>query len=158
VSRLRFSVVVAGQAPPAATYAYLADPRTRPAWQSSLRGIEDLRPPADGADAGRPGAVGTTWTDVTVAGVRPRMRVTEAEPERALTEVGRWRSVTAELRMLLEPRGSGTRVTAEVAIETPGPLAPVGWGLRLLVPVAVRGDLRRAVRLASDARDRPDTW
>lgn len=149
---VRFAVVAEGAAPPETTYAYLADPRTRPAWQSSLRGIDDLRPPADREI----GDVGTTWTDVTSAGVRPRMRISEAEPHRVWAEVGEWRSVTAELRMLLEPHGAGTRVTAEVVLRTPGLLAPVGWGLRLLAPVAVRADLRRAVRLASAWRDHPD--
>lgn len=145
MSTVRFAVVAAGDAPPATTYAYLADPRTRPEWQSSLRRIDDLRVP----DGGAPGDLDTTWTDVTSAGVRPRMRVSEAEPGRVWAEVGEWRSVSAELRMLLEPHGSGTRVTAEVELRTPGLLAPVGWGLGLLAPVAVRADLRRAVRLAS---------
>jgi hypothetical protein len=145
VTTARFTVVAEGPAPVPASYAYLADPRTRARWQSSLRRVEDLR----GA-----GEVGTTWTDVTLAGLRPRMRITEVETDRVWAEVGRWRSVTAELRMLFEPyaapgaAAAGTRVTAQVELHTPATLAPVCWMLRALAPPAVRADLISALRAA----------
>src|SRR3712207_7914381 len=46
-------------------HAYLAAPRNRPRWQSSLRRVEDVV--GDGGP-------GTTWTDVTAVGARPRDR------------------------------------------------------------------------------------
>lgn len=135
-----FTVRAEGPAPVARSYAYLADPRTRPEWQSSLRRIEDLR---------GGGEVGTTWTDVTTAGVRPRMEITEVETDRVWTEVGRWRAVRAELRMVFTPTAAGgTAVVADVRLELPGPFAPVAWGLRLVAPYAVRADLRGALRKA----------
>ena len=124
-------------APVDAAYAYLSDPRNRPAWQSSLRRVEDV----SGA-----GGAGTTWTDVTVVGARPRMRVTEADPGRAWAETGRWRGVEADLRLHFVPTGTGSRVVATFGVRTPPALAPVGRALRRLAAVGIRSDLRRAGR------------
>ena len=125
--------------PPAAVYAYLADPARRPEWQSSLRRIEDL-------SGG--GEVGTTWTDVTTAGVRPRMVVTVAEPPVTWAEDGTWRRIAATLRLDLRPRGAGTTVRATIDLRAPGLLRPLGWALARLAPLGVRADLRRAATLA----------
>lgn len=134
-----FTVAVEVAAPPEQAYAYLADPRNRPAWQSSLRRIENLVGTGD---------AGSTWVDVTSAGVRPRMEVTLSEPPRQWVERGTWRSIRAWLALGFEPLDGGrTRVTAEVELETPGLLAPVGIVLRRLAPPAVRADLERAARL-----------
>ncbi|MEZ5097856.1 MAG: SRPBCC family protein [Nocardioides sp.] len=54
-----FTVEVVVEASAERAYAYLADPRNRPAWQSSLRRIESL--------SGE-GEAGSTWVDVTAAG------------------------------------------------------------------------------------------
>jgi uncharacterized protein YndB with AHSA1/START domain len=135
-------------APVDAVYAYLADPARRPEWQGSLRRVEDLV--GDGSP-------GTTWTDVTAVGARPRMRITEVVPGRVWVEVGRWRGLGAELRLTFAPvrldppaadGGStrGTRVTATVDVTARGVLRPVAAVLRALAPGAVRGDLRRAGR------------
>jgi hypothetical protein len=134
-------------APVEVVHAYLADPVRRPEWQGSLRRVEDVS---------GDGSVGTTWTDVTAVGARPRMRITEVEPARVWAEVGRWRGIEAELRLTFAPlpvdrppvSGStqGTRVTAVVDLRTPVLLAPLGVVLRALAPGAVRGDLRRAAR------------
>lgn len=134
-----FTVEVEVAAPVERAYAYLSDPERRPEWQSSLRRIEDLVGTGD---------AGSTWVDVTTAGVRPRMEVTVSEPPALWVEQGTWRTVRARLALRFEPLpGERTRVTAEVELETPGLLAPLGVVLRRLAPPAVRADLARAARL-----------
>ena len=125
-------------APIDVVFHYLADPINRPQWQSSLRHTVDV----DGD-----GSVGTTWTDVTAAGIRPRMRVTEVDPRRAWAEVGTWRGIDAELRLDFAAHATGTTVSATVAFTTPVSLRPVGWLLAVVAPYAVRSDLRRAARV-----------
>ena len=53
-------------------FAYLADPRNRPEWQSSLRRVELL-------DEGEP-RVGMRWRDHTAVRMAPEMVITELEP------------------------------------------------------------------------------
>lgn len=130
-------VTVDFTAPAGEVYAYFVDPHLRPEWQSSLRRVEDV--------VGE-GQVGTTWVDVTAAGVRPRMRTTLAEPGRAWAETGAWRGIEADLRLDLTPLVAGTRVVATFEVRTPPALAPVGFVLRRLAPLGVRSDLRRAAR------------
>lgn len=119
--------------------AYLADPRNRPAWQSSLRRVEDVR--------GEVG-VGQTWVDVTTPGLKPRMETTEYEPPidggpARWSERGTWRDFSAELTLVFEPTPGGCVVTPTFVVRGPG-----AFLLNLLAPGAVRGDLRRASRLA----------
>lgn len=131
------SVTVDVAAPAGEVYAYFADPARRPEWQSSLRRVEDVV---------GDGGVGTTWTDVTTVGVRPRMTTTLAEPGVAWAETGTWRGVAADLRLDLHPLAAGTRVVATFELRTPAALAPLGFVLRRLAPLGVRSDLRRAAR------------
>ncbi|MEZ5097857.1 MAG: hypothetical protein R2731_18340 [Nocardioides sp.] len=71
-----------------------------------------------------------------------------SEPPTLWVERGVWRSIRATLALRLEPLGPDrTRVSAEVELETPGPLAPIGVVLRRLAPPAVRADLQRAAHL-----------
>ncbi len=130
-------VEVGFSAPIGVVFDYLSDPARRPEWQGSLRRIEALR---------GDGRAGTTWRDVTVAGVRPRMEVTEVEPGRTWAEVGRWRGIVASLRLDFAEVPTGTVVTATVEVTTSLTHRPVGWVLRVLAPYAVRGDLRGAAR------------
>jgi hypothetical protein len=123
-------------APVDEVFGYLSDPATRPEWQSSLRRI---------ADQHGDGSVGSTWTDVTAVGARPRMRVTESTPGRSWAETGTWRGIEVDLRLTFEQIPTGTRVSAEVDLRTPRLLLPFGVVLSTLAPYAVRADLRRAV-------------
>lgn len=107
-------------------FDYLADPRHRPEWQSSLARVEDV----DGEPR-----VGQTWTDVTRPGPRPRMVTTELDRPHRWTERGTWRGIAATLSLAFTPTGTGCDVTATVEIT---PL------LRVPALRAVRGDLRRA--------------
>lgn len=134
-----FSVVVSFPQPPEQVFAYLKDPRNRPAWQSSLRAVEDV--------VGS-GEVGTTWVDVTMPGLRPLLEVTDCDEPRLWAEDGVWRCVTARLELHLRPSpDGGTTLKAIIGFETPGRFRPVGWFLRLATPAAVRADLRKAAEL-----------
>ena len=131
------TVTVDFAASAADVYAFFADPELRPSWQSSLRRVDDVQ---------GDGGVGTTWVDVTFAGVRPRMTTTLAEPGVAWAETGTWRGIEADLRLDLHPRAAGTRVVATFGLRVPRALAPVGFVLRRLAPLGVKGDLERAAR------------
>ena len=134
------AVVVAFRQPVHEVYAYLSDPARRPEWQGSLRRIEGLR---------GTGGVGTTWVDVTAVGARPAMEVTEASHGRTWAEIGRWRGITAGLRLEFEEAsasGEGTTVRAAVDVTGPSWQRPACWALARLAPYAVRRDLQRAAR------------
>lgn len=121
-------------------FAYLADPRNRPAWQSSLRSVADVVP-ADG-DAT---AAGTTWTDITmVPGIRPRMRTVVAEPGSTWVEEGRFGPFRARLALFFSPAEEGSLVVAEFDVRG----LAVGAAVTLAGRPAVAADLRRAARLA----------
>ena len=131
------TVTVDFGAPAGDVYAFFVDPALRPSWQSSLRRVEDVQ---------GDGGVGTTWVDVTSAGVRPRMTTTLAEPGVAWAETGTWRGIEADLRLDFHPLAAGTRVVATFELRVPRVLAPAGFVLRRLAPLGIRGDLGRAPR------------
>jgi len=116
-------------------FDYLKDPRNRPEWQSSLRAVTDVVGNGD---------VGTTWTDVTKPGIRPRLRVTDCVSPTLWIEEGEWRSIKARLIVQLRPHESGTLVKAIGDFTFPRLLTPAGWLLRYVTPAAIRADLRLA--------------
>jgi uncharacterized protein YndB with AHSA1/START domain len=139
-----FSLVVA--APPPAVFDYLAEPRNRPEWQSSLRAVELL---TDG-----PTGVGTRWLDRTAVGARPALEIVEMRrPTDAAAgvwaEVGEWHGLRAELSLRFEPlTGSPTTlVSGKVSLDGSPAWLPVRVVLTGLAPGAVKADLRRAARL-----------
>lgn len=125
--------------PPQVAFTYLADPRNRPEWQSSLKRVQLL-------DEGEP-RVGQRWLDHTAIGLAPEMVITELEPDVRWAETGRWRGIEADLTLGFAPHGTGTRL--DVAFEVRGRrlLAPVGWVSTGAGLFAVRSDLARAGRL-----------
>jgi Polyketide cyclase / dehydrase and lipid transport len=126
--------------PPEAAFDYLADPRNRPEWQSSLARVEQV----DGEPR-----VGQRWVDVTRPGLRPAMETTELDRPRRWTEEGRWRRVHAVLSLDLVEASGGCDVTATMTVAAKGPLAPVAFVVGRLAPYAVRADLRRAAAALS---------
>jgi hypothetical protein len=127
--------------PAEVAFDYLADPRHRPEWQSSLRRVEGV--------AGEP-RIGQTWTDVTKPGLRPSMRTEVLERPRRWSESGTWRSVRAELTLRFEPAGQkACDVHFAFRIRV---LGPVGLGVSALAVPAVRADLRRAAKILSSRR------
>ena len=132
-TRLRYAV------PVHEAFAYLADPRNRPEWQSSLRSVELL-------DEGEP-RVGFRWRDHTAVRVVPEMVITELERDVRWAETGRWRSLEADLTLRFAPHRGGCSVDVEFEGHGNGYLRPVGWVTSRAGLVAVRSDLRRAGRI-----------
>jgi len=127
------------EVPAAVAFDYLVDPHNRPAWQSSLRRVEDVE--------GEP-RTGQTWTDVTKPGLRAAMRTTVLERPRLWAESGTWRSVRADLTLRFTPVGEDAcDVQVEFRIHA---LGPVGRAASALSRPAVRGDLWRAAGLLAD--------
>jgi hypothetical protein len=116
--------------------AFLRDPRQRPHWQSSLRRVEDVR----GA-----GEVGSAWVDVTWAGLRPRMVVTEDTATR-WAETGTWRGWEASLALDFAPGGRGTLLGVVADVVPPARLARLRGPIEALAARGIAGDLRRASR------------
>ncbi|MBZ5738337.1 SRPBCC family protein [Nocardioides mangrovi] len=133
--------MVAFAVPPEVAFDYLADPRHRAEWQSSLARVEDV----DGEVR-----VGQTWTDVTKPGLRPRMTTTELDRPHRWTETGTWRGFAATLTLTFVATPGGCEVTATMSLNGAGLRAPLARALGLVAPYAVRGDLRHAAgRLAA---------
>lgn len=128
--------------PLAVAYPYLADPRNRPEWQSSLKSVEML-------DEGDP-RIGMRWRDHTAAGIVADMEITGMQPGAVWSEVGRWRAVSAILTLGFEQTSNGCDVHVRFRVRGPGLLAPVGWLATGAGLLAVRADVRRAARLLAD--------
>ena len=120
-------------------FAYLADPRNRPEWQSSLRRVELI-------DEGDP-RIGFRWRDHTAARVVPEMEITELETDVLWAETGRWRAIEADLTLRFAPHRGGCSVDVEFEVRGEGYLRPVGWAASGAGLFAVRSDLRRAGRI-----------
>jgi uncharacterized protein YndB with AHSA1/START domain len=131
-----FSVTLELPHPPSELFRFLADPHRRPLWQASLRAVTDV-------DPGEP-RVGMRWRDVTKAGIRPSMQLTELTPYRILTERGTWRGIEAVLTLRFVKTGQGTRITAEGDLVGRGVFAPVAAAARRWAPETIRTDLLHA--------------
>jgi hypothetical protein len=123
-------------------FDYLADPRNRPQWQSSLRRVELL--------SDRPVGVGTRWRDHTWAGLSPEMRVVTHDPYDTWAEEGSWRGLTASLLMVFVRDGGETDVEISVRLRGDGFWRLPASGAGLLTPSALRSDLGRADRILAD--------
>ena len=130
--------------PPEVVFPYLADPRRRPEWQSSLKAIE-MR------DLGEP-RVGMTWRDNTMVALRSTMEITEMVPFKLWAEVGHWRGITVPLTLRFTSIASGCRVDAVGTMSGTGPWSvPVRAAGRVAGP-AIRHDLARAGEILTRGR------
>ena len=127
---------------PGTLFRFLAEPRNRPLWQSSLRAVTDV-------DPGEPHA-GMHWRDVTKAGVRPQMQLTELVPYRVITETGTWRGVDGVLTLRFVKTGQGCRLTAEGRLIGHGVFKMAAAVSGRFAPEAIRKDLLRASEVLSD--------
>lgn len=129
--------------PPEVAFDYLVDPHRRSEWQSSLARVE-----AVSGDI----AVGQTWTDVTVPGLRPTMETTELDRPHRWSERGTWRGFDAVLTLTFEAAVTGCDVHVAMHVAGRGVARPLASVLGLVSPRAVSADLRRASRTLSRRR------
>ena len=134
-----FSVTMNLPQSPADLFRYLADPRNRPEWQSSLPAVTDV-------DPGEP-HVGMHWRDVTKVGIKPQMQLTELIPFRSLSELGTWGGVDGLLTMRFVKIGGGTRLTAEGRVIGRGPFAVAAAVAGRWAPATIKADLERVGEL-----------
>jgi uncharacterized protein YndB with AHSA1/START domain len=139
-----FTVTLDLPHPPADLFRFLAEPRNRPLWQSSLRTVSDI-------DQGDPHP-GMQWRDVTKVGIKPWMELTEVVPFRVISETGTWRGVDGLLTLRFLKTGHGTRVTAEGRLIGHGPFALAASVSGRWAPEAIRKDLLRASDVLSERR------
>ena len=66
-------------------FRYLADPRNRPEWQSSLLSVDV--PPDEEPHLGQ------AWSETTAVGVRPHIETTVLDAVPRLGRAGHWRGV-----------------------------------------------------------------
>lgn len=139
-----FALTVDLPHPPGPLFRFLADPRNRPLWQSSLRAVTDV-------DDGDP-RPGMQWRDVTRIGIKPWMELTEVVPFRVISESGSWRGVDGLLTLRFLKTSHGTRVTAEGRLIGHGPFALAASVSGRWAPESVRKDLLRASDLLDERR------
>jgi uncharacterized protein YndB with AHSA1/START domain len=134
-----FTVTLELPHPPATLFRFLAEPRNRPRWQSSLRAVTAV-------DQGEPHR-GMQWRDVTRLGIKPWMEITELTPYRVLCETGTWRGVDGLLTLRFVKTRQGTRVIADGRLIGHGPFALAAAVSGLWAPETIRKDLLRASEL-----------
>lgn len=132
--------------PPEVAFDYLADPRNRPQWQSSLRRVDGVEGVV---------RVGQSWVDVTVPGLRPRMTTTVVDRPTRWAEVGEWRGIDAELTLDFAPADGGTLVTPSFRVTGRGLARAPAWVADKVAVYAVLPDLRRAAGLLEGPHERP---
>jgi uncharacterized protein YndB with AHSA1/START domain len=133
------SATVEYAVPAEVAFRYLADPRNRPEWQSSLLSVEV---PTDEVPH-----LGQAWRERTAIGVRPHMQTTELQPFRVWTERGTWRGVTATLSLHFTDTAGGCRVRAEGEVSGRGIWGIPAGTAGLLASRAIAADLRKAGRI-----------
>jgi hypothetical protein len=143
MTRVDFSTAVDMPHSPKVAFTYLVEPRNRPEWQASLLSVR-----LDDRD-GEP-AVGLTWQDTTVVGVKPRLEITELVPYRLFAERGRWGGVEGVLTLRFVATGKGCRVDAAGHVEGSGPWSAAVRAAGLLADRSLRSDLERASRILTD--------
>jgi uncharacterized protein YndB with AHSA1/START domain len=130
-------------APRRVLFAFLADPRNRPRWQSSIVSLEMT---SDGAPR-----VGTTWTEHARGFGRFEMEITECVEGTRWAERGRSRTGAIELALTLDDGAEPgtTRVDLALVLRLSGPLQVLSWLAPPVLRPLMKSDLRRAARLAS---------
>ncbi len=128
--------------PPEVVFRYLADPRNRPEWQSSLMSVR-----LDHGDA-EP-RVGLSWSETTVIGMRAHLEITELVPFRVLGETARMGGIDGTLVLHFKARPGGCRIVSEGEMSGAGPLRFAAMAAARLAGRVAASDLKRAGRVLS---------
>ena len=134
--------------PPAEVFAYLADLRNLPTWQSTL---VEIRPHGDAAVG-----AGSRFDEVrSVAGrrVESTAEVAAYEPEREFTLRVVSGPYPATVRHVLAPSGDGTRLAVQFEVQMKGLLGFAGGLVERQARRQAEGDLRR-LKSALESRQR----
>jgi uncharacterized protein YndB with AHSA1/START domain len=143
VRAMRFSFDQVIQQPLTKVYPYLAEPRNRPTWQSTLRRVDMLT-------KGPPGR-GTRWRERAVGFGTSEMEIIAFEPNRVWGEHARSAVGEATITLYFEEEAGTppvTRVRVEAELALPRLLGPVA---RLVMTRLIRSDLARAERILQSA-------
>lgn len=126
-------------------FAYIADPRHRPEWQSSLTAVDML---SEGAPH-----VGMRWRESPAPLVVFDMEIVALEPNRCWAERGlSWLGIVW-VTLTFRPDGGQTQLHVSVDMHLRWFAKPLEWGARHALPRAMRADLRRVERVAASGVD-----
>ena len=148
---MQFTLQQTLDATPQALFDVISDPRRRHEWQSSLESVNVM---TEG-----PARLGTRWSERVRGGLTFELEITEFERPRRWAERGLGRAADAELRVSFEPAPGThdstslrTLISLAVEIQFKGMFKWAAPVVRVLMPIALSADLRRAAALARDSR------
>jgi hypothetical protein len=136
---VRFETEVDFRSPLDRVWWYLADPWNRPEWQPAIRRLEMLNP-------GEP-ALGTRWREHAIGSGLATLEIVDFTPGVSWGEVAELALGEVRIQLRFEPLNTGTRVRVEASLRTSGVRRLLVPGFRLVVPLLLRADLRRADRI-----------
>lgn len=143
MARYSYSTVVEVPHPPEVVFTYLAEPRNRPEWQATLVSVKL-------GDRDDEPHIGMVWTDQTMAGIKPRLELTDLQPFKRFAESGTWRGVTGVLMMTFTGTPTGSRIVVSGHVEGVGPWKLPARAAGLVAARSIGSDLRRAGRILDD--------
>ncbi|WP_282580331.1 SRPBCC family protein [Nocardioides sp. InS609-2] len=128
--------------PPEVVFRYLADPRNRPEWQSSLLSVQL----EDGDAEPR---LGLSWSETTVIGMRAHLEITELVPYRVLGESARMGGIDGTLVLRFKARTGGCRIEVEGVMSAGGLMRYAAAAAARVASRVAISDLKRAGRVLS---------
>jgi uncharacterized protein YndB with AHSA1/START domain len=141
---MRLVIERALREPLPSVYAFLADPRNRPRWQSSLTGVT--------VDGDGPPGLGTRWKERAIGFGTSEMEIVRFEPNRVWAERARSRFGDALVTLYFSPagpNGEGTLVRLEAEIGIPRLFAPAA---KLVMKTLFSNDLAKAEAIIASER------
>jgi carbon monoxide dehydrogenase subunit G len=138
------------EAPPNDVWEFVSDIERYPEWIYFVREATPV--------SGGPVGEGTEYTERAKPGPFESVsewQITEFEPPRRQTHIGRMAEMEATLRIRLEPEGEGTRWYHEMDFRMLPKIRLVGWVLeRLVVRRKMQADFRRILKTAKGMLER----
>jgi hypothetical protein len=137
-------------ASPSKVWEFISDIERYPEW---IYFVREATPMSEG-----PVGEGTKYKERAKPGPFESVsewQITEFEPPRHQTHIGRMPEMEATLRIRLEPEGEGTRWFHEMDFRMLPRIRPVGWVLeRLVVRRKMQADFRRILTTAKSFLER----